>query len=109
MAALLTGLFVAPALLLWLGHRLRRRSALARRVFWGGVTGHTLGMLVTLVAAHYPPVFWGGEGWRAVAVHASMLAGASLGAAAGAVQGWRYREPVRSTLEERLRRSGPLR
>lgn len=90
-AALLAGLLVAPMLLLWLGHRLRRRSARLRRVFWGGVVGHTLGMLVTLVAAHYPPVFWGGDGWRAAAVHASMLVGASLGAAAGAVRGWRSR------------------
>ena len=84
-AALLTGLFVAPAVLLWLGHRLRRRSVRVRGAFWGGVIGHSLGMLVTLLAAHYPPVLWGGEGWRAAAVHASMLAGASLGAAAGIV------------------------
>ena len=82
--ALLVGLFVAPALLLWLGHRLRRRSARLRGVFWGGVIGHSLGMLITLLATHYPPVFWGGEGWRAVAVHASMLVGAVAGAAAGA-------------------------
>ena len=102
-AALLVGLFVAPALLLWLGHRLRRHSARLRGVFWGGVIGHSLGMLITLFAAHYPPVFWEGEGWwRAVAVHASMLAGASLGAAAGVALQWRNREPVRRGPSEGL-------
>lgn len=102
-AALLGGLFVAPALLLWLGHRLRRRSARFRGAFWGGVIGHSLGVAITLFATHYPPVFWGGEGWRAVAVHASMLAGAAAGAVAGAARRWRGREPVRPSPEGRLR------
>ncbi len=85
-AALLAGLLVAPALLLWAGHRLRRRSARVRGAFWGGLLGHTLGMLVTLGAAHYPPVPWDGSAWRTAAVHASMLLGAVLGAAAGAAR-----------------------
>ena len=81
-AGLLAGLLLAPVLLLWAGHGLRRRSARVRGAFWGGTIGHSLGMLVTLAAAHYPPVAW--EGARAVAVHTSMLAGAVLGAAVGA-------------------------
>lgn len=81
---LLAGLFGVPMLLLWLGHRLRRRPAWLRGVFWGGVTGHSLGMLVTLAATHTPPVLWDHGGWRSLAVHASLLAGAVLGAAVGA-------------------------
>lgn len=84
---LLLGLFAAPALLLWLGHRLRRRSAPWRAVFWGGVIGHSVGMLVTLAAAHYPPVLWGGGGWREAMVYGAMLVGTVLGAAAGAFWG----------------------
>ncbi|HEY7770035.1 hypothetical protein [Longimicrobium sp.] len=83
---LLAGLFLVPVALLWLGHRLRRRAPGARAVFWGATAGHSIGILVTLAAAHYPPVLWT-EGWRAVAVHWSMVAGALLGAAAGAVAG----------------------
>ncbi|HEV2149671.1 MAG TPA: hypothetical protein VGR37_19885 [Longimicrobiaceae bacterium] len=94
-AALLAGLFAVPALLLWLGHRLRRRTARSRTIFWGAVVGHSVGILVTLLAAHYPPVPWEG-GWRAFAVHASMLAGAALGAAAGAARG-SHREPASRT------------
>ena len=83
--ALLAGLFVAPALLLWLGHGLRRRPERWRRAFWGAVAGHSVGMLLTLGASHYPPVHWaGGSGWRDAAVHGSMLLGAVLGGAIGA-------------------------
>ena len=84
MLALLAGLFAAPAVLLWLGHRYRRQARRPRRVFWGAVAGHAVGMLVTVAAAHYPPVFWGGgPAWREAAVHWSMLIGAVAGAAAG--------------------------
>lgn len=86
-AALLAGLFLAPALLLWLGHGFRRRSGRWRRVFWGAVIGHTLAMLLMTVAALYPPVEWGGEGfWRDFAVHWSLALGAIVGALAGAAQ-----------------------
>lgn len=82
-AALLAGMFGVPALLLWLGHRLRGRPARLRGAFWGAVAGHSLGMLVTLVAAHLPVVHWEGDGWRTLAVHASMLGGTAVGAALG--------------------------
>ncbi len=83
--ALLAGLLAAPAFLVWAGHRLRRRSPRVRGAFWGGLLGHSLGMLVTLAAAHYPPVHWDGSPWRTAAVHASMLLGTVLGAAVGAL------------------------
>ena len=87
--ALLAGLLVAPALLLWAGHRLRRRSARMRGAFWGGLAGHSLGLMVTLAAVHYPPVHWDGAPLRTAAIHASMLLGAVLGAAVGAMLRWR--------------------
>lgn len=79
---LLAGLFLVPVALLWLGHRLRRRAPGARAVFWGATIGHSMGIIVMLAAVHYPPVVWS-EGWRAVAVHWSMVAGAVLGGALG--------------------------
>lgn len=78
--ALLLGLFVVPALLLAIGHRLRRRPPVWRRIFWGGVIGHSLAVLVTLAAAHYPPIGWeGGPRLRDHAVHWSLVLGAGLG------------------------------
>jgi len=55
--ALLLGLFAVPAVLLWAGHRLRRRSARARAAFWGAVIAHALAWLPTIAAA-YPPAAW---------------------------------------------------
>jgi len=83
--ALLMGLFVVPALLVALGHRLRRRPLFWRRVFWGGVTGHSLAILVMLAATMYPPVVWeGGLRSRDVAVHWSLVLGAIIGGGIGA-------------------------
>lgn len=87
--ALLTGLFVVPVALLWMGHRLRRRPAAWRGAFWGAVAGHALGMLVTVAALHYPPVPWGEGGVRSVLVHGAMLLGAVLGGAIGWMMGAR--------------------
>ena len=81
---LLAGLFLVPVALLWLGHRLRRRGPGARAIFWGATIGHSIGIIVALAAVHYPPVLWV-EGWRAVAVHWSMVAFAMLGGALGIV------------------------
>lgn len=83
--ALLMGLFVVPALLLALGHRYRRRPPLWRRIFWGGVIGHSIAILVMLAATMYPPVIWeGGLRARDVAVHWSMVLGGVVGGVIGA-------------------------
>jgi hypothetical protein len=58
-AALLLGLFGAPAVLLVLGHGFRRRSARARRAFWGGVIGFGAGTALTVGFGTFPPVGWG--------------------------------------------------
>lgn len=55
--AMLLGVFVVPAALLWLGHRLRRRPARVRAVFWGAVIGH----IAAIACAHMalmPPEEW---------------------------------------------------
>lgn len=92
--ALLVGLFVVPALLLTLGHRLRRRTPLWRRVFWGGVTGHSIAILVMLIATMIPPVAWeGGPRSRDAAVHWSLVLGAVVGGGIAAVLGALRREP----------------
>lgn len=86
--ALLAGLFAVPVFLLLLGHRLRRRPPLWRRIFWGAVAGHIAGLLVLTIATHYPPVVWeGGSVWRDLAVYWSPLVGAALGALVAAVVG----------------------
>ena len=82
--AFLMGLFVVPALLLALGHRYRRRPLFWRRVFWGGVIGHSLAILMMLAATMYPPVLWEGPA-RSAAVHWSMILGAVIGGAIAAV------------------------
>lgn len=88
--ALVIGLFIVPAVLLWLGHRMRRHPAVRRRVFWGATIGYVLGMLLMLAAIHYPPVLWAGGGWRTAVVHWGMVVGALLGAAGGwALGSWR--------------------
>lgn len=81
--ALVAGLFLVPAVLLWLGHRLRRQTDVRRRVFWGATIGYLLGMLLTLVTIHYPPVLWAGGGSRTAMVHWGMVVGATVGAGVG--------------------------
>ena len=78
--ALLLGFFAGPLLALRLGNRFRDRSVPARRIFWGAVIGHSLGMIVTLIATMLPPIAWEhGPALRHVLVHWSMLAGSVLG------------------------------
>lgn len=85
--ALLAGLLLVPAGLLWIGHGYRTLSILGRRVFWGGVIGHTVGILLTLFVMMMPPVWWqGGDALREIAVHWSLLFGAVVGGVAGSVK-----------------------
>ena len=64
-AAMLAGVFVAPACLLWAGHRLRRRSPRSHRMFWGAVIGHVIALVIGTIAAMTPPEAWTpGDAWR---------------------------------------------
>ena len=57
--ALIVGLFVVPAALLALGHRLRRRTAPQRAMFWGGLVGYLIGALGALWVGMVPAAEWG--------------------------------------------------
>ncbi len=57
-AAMLLGAFVVPAILLWAGHRLRRRSARWHAAFWGAVAGHVLALAIAPIAAMSPAEQW---------------------------------------------------
>lgn len=58
LAAMLLGLFAVPVGLLYLGHRLRRRSRRARRTFWGAFFGHTIAALIATWYSMIPPEAW---------------------------------------------------
>ncbi len=57
----LAGLFVMPVALLWVGHRLRRRSPAVRGMFWGAVIGHCIAGLLAVVLGMIPPEAWTSE------------------------------------------------
>lgn len=54
----LIGLFVVPCLLLWYGHRLRKRSPRGRTMFWGAVLGHCVAGVLAVVLGMIPPEAW---------------------------------------------------
>ncbi len=58
LAAMLLGTFAVPAVLLWGGHRMRRRSGRWRQAFWGGVIGHIIAIVVGTTAGMIPPEEW---------------------------------------------------
>ena len=62
-AALLGGAFVVPALLLWAGHRLRRRPRWWRRGFWWALTAHVVAATAAVVVAVAPPEMWASDDW----------------------------------------------
>ena len=84
LAAMLFGLFVVPGALLWLGHRLRRRTARQRAIFWGALGGHAVAMLVATAAAIFPPEAWGPDNVaRGLFGYASLIILPLAGAIAG--------------------------
>lgn len=82
----LMGLFAVPVALLWLGHRLRRRTPLHRAVFWGALIGYGLASLVALFAAMLVPAEWSdGDTVRGFAGFWAMLLFPAAGAAFAAM------------------------
>lgn len=82
--AMLLGLFGVPLALLYVGHRLRRRTRRMHRVFWGALAGHTIGALLATWYSMIPPEAWtaddlirGGLGFY------GMFAGGVIGALIG--------------------------
>lgn len=88
--ALLTGIFVVPAVLLWAGHRMRRRSPAWHTAFWGGVAGHLLAIVIGSIAAMIPAATWAdGDTWRGALGFWSFLVLPAAGAAIGSLKGRR--------------------
>ena len=88
--AMLLGLFVVPAYLLWIGHHWRKRSARTKRAFWGGVIGHSTAGVAATIAGMYEPSLWSElDLMRGVVGYWSMLAGGIGGIAIGALLGSR--------------------
>ena len=87
--AFLVGLFGVPLLLLVLGHRIRRRSPVARTVFRGGVKGSCVGGAAALVVSVIPP-----EQWTSAEVIRGTLGlwGMVLFPIAGAILAWFFDE-----------------
>ena len=62
---MLAGVFGVPALLLFVGHRLRRRSTRMQAAFWGAIAGHVVAIVIGSIAAMTPPEEWApGDTWR---------------------------------------------
>lgn len=94
LAALLAGLFGVPAVLLWAGHRLRRRPAWWRAAFWGALTAHLLAAIAATAAAFWSPVAWSADDrWRGLAAYWALLVAPLLGALLGAQLGRSRGEP----------------
>jgi hypothetical protein len=60
-AAMLLGIFAVPGALLWLGHRLRRRSPFQRAIFWGALVGYFVAASLALYAAMVPAAMWSAD------------------------------------------------
>jgi hypothetical protein len=82
--AMLVGVFGVPMVLLWLGHRLRRRGPQRRAAFWGGLVGYGIAACVALVASMKPPAMWSDDDTlRGLLGFWSLLVGPAAGALAG--------------------------
>lgn len=83
--ALLAGLFGVPALLLIVGHRLRRRSARTQSVFWGALLAHIVAALAALLFSMIPPEGWHSDNfWRGAFTLWALLVLPLIGAGVGA-------------------------
>ena len=92
--ALLTGLFVIPALVLWAGHGFHKRGPRTRAIFWGVVAGHSTAAVPVIWVALFPAEAWStGLDLRVFMVHWGLLAGGGLGGAVGFL---RYRSRSRN-------------
>ena len=82
--ALLAGLFVIPMILLYMGHRMRRRSRRWRLTFWGALFGHTIAACFALWYSMVPPELWiSGDFSRGLFGFYGMLLGGFLGGLVG--------------------------
>lgn len=88
LVALLAGLFVVPAALLAVGHRLRRRSPRVQSAFWGAIVAHIVAALIVVVFSMTPPEEWRpSDITRGAISFWSLLIAPLVGAAFGAMFG----------------------
>jgi hypothetical protein len=81
---MMVGAFGIPALLLWAGHRLRRRSPRWIAIFWGAVVGHVASLIVGPIASMIPAAEWGpSDVWRGALGYWSFFVFPVLGALIG--------------------------
>jgi uncharacterized damage-inducible protein DinB len=84
--AMLVGVFGIPMALLWLGHRLRRRTSRQRAVFWGALIGYGIGACTSIVASMKPAAMWSDDDiLRGVLGFGSLLILPAIGAILGVV------------------------
>jgi hypothetical protein len=82
LVAMLAGLFLVPAGLLWLGHRLRRRTPRQRAIFWGALVGYGVAAAVALVVSMLPAEMWSdADRLRGLLGYWGMLIGPAIGVA----------------------------
>lgn len=85
-AAMLLGIFGVPIVLLWAGHRMRRRTARWHAAFWGGVIGHLASLVIGSIAAMTPAEQWAPtDTWRGALGLWSFLVLPTVGAMVGAI------------------------
>jgi hypothetical protein len=88
--AMMVGAFGVPTVLLWAGHRLRRRSARWIGIFWGAVVGHAASLIVGPVASMIPAAEWSPtDVWRGAFGYWSFFVFPLLGALIGLVRATR--------------------
>lgn len=84
LVAMLSGLFVVPALLLGVSHRLRKRSARVQSAFWGAIVAHIFSALAAIIFGMIPPESWTADDfWRGAFGFWAMLFLPIIGAALG--------------------------
>jgi hypothetical protein len=84
LAAFLAGMFVVPAVLLSIGHRIRKRPAKIQSAFWGGMFAHILASVAAITASMIAAEEWqSSDFWRGLFGFWMMLVAPLIGATIG--------------------------
>lgn len=84
---MLAGLFVVPAFLLGMGHRLRRRSLAVQSAFVGAAIAHILAGIAATVASMIAVEEWSSDDlWRGMFGFWMLLVAPGIGAVVGYVR-----------------------
>lgn len=84
LAAFLAGLFIVPAVLLSVGHRIRKRTPQVQSAFWGGLLAHIVASLAAITASMIAAEEWqSSDVWRGFFGFWMMLVAPVIGATIG--------------------------